>query len=68
MAEVKLCSMPDCDRPQRAGQRYCGECHRVYMQAWRARRKRESEELKNQVLSLRKRVVALEQENRELKV
>lgn len=68
MAEEKLCSMPACDKPQRPGQRYCSECHRVYMRAWRARRRREAEELKNTVLKLRKRVVALEQENKELKV
>lgn len=67
MAE-KLCSMPNCDRPQRAGQRYCAECHRKYMRAWRAKRRREAEELKATVLKLRKRVVDLEQENRELKV
>lgn len=64
----KLCSMPDCDKAQRPGQRYCSECHKVYMRAWRARHKRASDELKNQVLRLRKRVVDLEQENRELKV
>jgi hypothetical protein len=68
MMDTKLCSMPNCDRLQRAGQRYCAECHKVYMRAWRARRRREAEELKNQVLRLRKRVVDLEQENRELKV
>jgi polyhydroxyalkanoate synthesis regulator phasin len=38
------------------------------MRAWRARRRREAEELKKSVLRLRKRVVDLEQENRELKV
>ena len=64
----KLCSMPNCDNPQRAGQRYCANCHKVYMRAWRARRRREAEELKGQVLKLRKRVVELEQENKELKV
>jgi hypothetical protein len=38
------------------------------MRAWRARRRREAEELKASVLKLRKRVVALEQENKELKI
>jgi hypothetical protein len=38
------------------------------MRAWRARRRRAAEELKATVLKLRKRVVELEQENRELKV
>jgi len=60
--------MPDCDKPQREGQRYCSECHRKYMRAWRARHKRETDEMKNALLRLRKRVVDLEQENRELKV
>ena len=60
--------MPNCDKPQRTGQRYCADCHRTYMRAWRAKRRREAEELKATVLKLRKRVVDLEQENRELKV
>jgi len=67
MAE-KLCSMPNCDNAQRAGQRYCADCHKKYMRAWRAKRRREAEELKSTLLKLRKRVVSLEQENRELKV
>ena len=62
----KLCSMPHCDKPQRPGQRYCAECHKKYMRAWRARRRREAEELKAQVLRLRKRVVELEQKQAEL--
>lgn len=64
----KLCSMPNCDKPQRPGQRYCCDCHKKYMRAWRAKRRREAEELKGQVLRLRKRVVDLERENAELKV
>ena len=37
------------------------------MQAWRAKRKRREAELKASVVKLRKKVVDLEQENRELK-
>lgn len=62
---AKLCSMPDCDEPQRPGQRYCAECHRKYMRAWRAKKRRAEQELKGQVIRLRKRVVELEQEARE---
>lgn len=67
MSSVKQCSMPNCDKPQRAGQRYCSGCHKVYMRAWRARRKREAEQMKDTVIRLRKRVVELEQENAELR-
>lgn len=66
--QIKLCSMPDCDEPQRPGQRYCAECHRKYMRAWRAKKRRAEQELKAQVVRLRKRVVSLESENKELKV
>jgi hypothetical protein len=59
--------MPNCAKPARFGQRYCMECHRKYMQTWRAKRKRREAELKQSVIKLRKRVVDLEQENRELK-
>lgn len=65
--EVKQCSMPDCAEPARSGQRYCMECHRKYMQTWRAKRKRREQELKDSVLRLRKRVVELENECRELR-
>jgi hypothetical protein len=37
------------------------------MQTWRAKRKRREAELKQSVIKLRKRVVDLEQENRELR-
>ena len=51
------CSMPDCDKPPRAKQRYCKECHSRYMKAWRAKRRREEEELRAAVVRLRKTVV-----------
>jgi hypothetical protein len=37
------------------------------MRAWRARRKREEHEMKETLVRLRKKVVALSQENAELK-
>ena len=65
--EVKRCSMPGCGKPARFGQRYCQDCHRKYMQTWRAKRKRREAELAASVVKLRKKVVDLEQENRELR-
>ena len=64
-AETKRCSMPDCSDAPRPGQRYCPACHRVYMRAWRAKRRRQEEELKQQVVKLRKKVVDLERERDE---
>jgi len=58
----KICSMPDCDKPPREGQRYCRKCHGKYMKAWRARRRREEMLLRKSVVTLRKRVVELQQE------
>lgn len=52
-----VCSMPNCDKPPREGQRYCKDCHRVYMKAWRAKRRREEQELRASVVGLRKKVV-----------
>ncbi len=49
--------MPNCAEPQRAGQRYCSSCHSKYMKAWRAKRKREEEELRKSVVRLRKTVI-----------
>lgn len=64
----KLCSMPGCDDLPRANQRYCPECHSKYMKTWRAKRKRQQEKLMQSVLSMRKTIVGLKQENAELKV
>lgn len=63
---LKRCSMPNCAEVARNGQRYCVECHRKYMKAWRAKRKRREAELKQSVLKLRKQVVELQQRVREL--
>jgi hypothetical protein len=65
--EQKVCSMPNCTKAPRAGQRYCPVCHSKYMRAWRAKRKRSEEKLKEDVIRLRKKVVELEQSNRELR-
>jgi len=62
-----ICSMPDCNEPPRSRQRYCAECHKKYMRAWRARRKRDDEKLKASVLKLRQRVMAQSAELKELK-
>ena len=64
---VKKCSMVDCEKLPRPGQRYCPKCHSKYMRAWRAKRKRQEQKLLADVLKLRKKVVNLEQENRELR-
>jgi hypothetical protein len=66
--DVKKCSMPNCSEIARYGQRYCVECHRKYMKAWRAKRRRREEELKQSVVKLRKQVVELQQRVRELEV
>ena len=58
--------MPNCAQPQRAGQRYCGDCHSRYMKAWRAKRKREEEELRKSVVRLRKKVIEQSQALAEL--
>ena len=58
----KLCSMPNCDKPPRSGQRYCKVCHSIYMKAWRAKRRREEQQLRGNVVQLRKRVVDLQRE------
>lgn len=58
--EARTCSIPGCDRPARAGQRYCAECHAKYMKAWRAKRKKQQDQLVEEVLRLR-------QQNRELR-
>jgi len=65
--EESLCSMPNCDKPQRSGQRYCMACHKLYMKAWRAKRRREENELRETVVRLRKKVVSQKQELDELK-
>ena len=63
----KKCSMPECDAPPRPGQRYCCDCHSKYMRAWRAKRKRREQEMQEELLRLRKRLVELRTENEELK-
>lgn len=59
--------MPDCDQPPRQGQRYCAECHSRYMRAWRAKRKREEQEMKAKLVKLRKQLVDQQREIEELK-
>ena len=51
--------MPGCDEPPRTGQRYCKECHALYMCAWRAKRRREELLLRASVVKLRARVAEL---------
>jgi len=53
MAEIKICSMPDCDREPRYGQRYCPKCHARYMKAWRAKKRRQQQKIFAEVLQLR---------------
>jgi len=50
------CSMPDCHDEPRTGQRYCPACHRIYMKAWRAKKKMQQEGLIKELLLLRKQV------------
>ena len=66
MTDQKLCSMPDCDKPQRAGQRYCSECHSKYMKAWRAKRRLQEQQLRESVVKLRKTVVEQKRKLQEL--
>ena len=66
MTDQKLCSMPSCDKPQRAGQRYCSECHSKYMKAWRAKRRLEEQKLRESVVKLRKQVLTQKQKLEEL--
>lgn len=54
------CSMPDCHSEPRRGQRYCPDCHRLYMKAWRAKRRRREQELLESVVKMRRRIVELE--------
>lgn len=61
----ETCSMPDCNEPPRLGQRYCQKCHCKYMKAWRARRKRQENELRATLVRLRQKVLKLEQQKRE---
>lgn len=72
MSEVcnvsEQCSMPSCDQPPRQGQRYCGTCHSKYMKIWRAKRKREQEQLQQSVVKMRARLVAQQQKIAELEV
>lgn len=67
MSEV-LCSMPDCSKPPRPGQRYCKKCHSVYMKAWRAKRRREEREMRAKLVQLRQKVVQQQQELEALKL
>ncbi len=60
--------MPNCDLPPREGQRYCKDCHSVYMKAWRAKRKRAQERLIESVLVMRSQIVEKDREIAELKV
>lgn len=68
MDETALCSMPDCDKPQRHGQRYCRECHSNYMKAWRAKRRREERRLRASVLQMRSKIMAQSREIEDLKI
>jgi len=62
------CSMPDCDKAPRAGQRYCGDCHSKYMKTWRAKRKRDVAQLAASVVRMRSQIVEKDREIAELKV
>ena len=62
-----VCSMPHCGKLPRPGQRYCRGCHSQYMKAWRAKRRREQQELKSKVIQLRRRVAEQERELEELR-
>jgi len=53
------CSMPGCDKEPRRGQRYCKDCHGLYMRAWRAKRRREELLLRASVVKLRARIAEL---------
>lgn len=66
-AEQAICSMPDCAKPPRHGQRYCSKCHGLYMKAWRAKRRREELRLRDSVVKLRQQVVTQKRELEELK-
>ena len=55
---TKLCSMPRCDKPPRSRQRYCRECHKLYMKAWRAKRRLQEQKLRDSVVRLRSKVVS----------
>ena len=66
MTDQKLCSMPNCDKPQRTGQRYCSDCHSKYMKTWRAKRRREELLLRESVVKLRKTVVEQKKKLQEL--
>ena len=65
--EQKLCSMPNCDKPPRNRQRYCRECHKLYMKAWRAKRRVAEQQLRDSVVRLRSKVVTQSREIAELK-
>ena len=62
------CSMPDCDAPPRANQRYCADCHSKYMKAWRAKRKRQQAELAASVVRMRSQLVEKDRVIAELEV
>lgn len=59
--------MPDCAKASRIGQRYCPKCHARYMQAWRAKRRREENKLRESVVKLRQKVVQQQRELEELR-
>lgn len=63
----QFCSMPDCNEPPRPSQRYCKACHTKYMRAWRAKRKRNAEELQQRLVILRKKVAEQQKVIDELK-
>lgn len=66
-ADQAVCSMPDCAKPPRTGQRYCKKCHGKYMKAWRAKRRREELQLRDSVVKLRQKVVTQQRQLEELK-
>lgn len=63
--EIRTCSIPGCDEPARVGQRYCAGCHATYMRGYRARKKRELDEMREEVLRQRKIIRELREELRE---
>ncbi len=58
--------MPNCDKPPRERQRYCKECHKLYMKMWRAKRKQEEKRLRESVVRMRSRIVFQDQKIAEL--
>jgi len=63
---TQQCSMPNCDKQPRNRQRYCKACHKLYMKAWRAKRKREEQKLRDSVVRMRSKIVTQDRRIAEL--